>query len=554
MPRPAIRRDRSMLPRAIRLLLPALAAAILFAASDVSAQFEGRTYAITDARLVTLTGQVIESGTIVLRGGLIEALGADVSPPADAVLIDGDSLTVYPGFIDAYSQAGLVLLEGDEREYAGNIAHRLATEHFDPAADNLADYRKQGLTSALITRSDGVFGGQAVLMNLMGDDVPSMTVKAPVVQTMGYQRQRGYPGTLMAVVAWQRQTLIDASYHALLQTRYRESPRSMVRPPADPALEALLPVAKGEAPVMGIVQIENDFKRLRNLSAEYNLSYWIAGAVEAFRVPDLIREAGVPVLVSLNFPSINQVTGYQFDRAYRNLTEEEKEELDSRDEAAVHSNPAAVFSTGVPFALATGGMQDVGDFLENLRLAVEAGLPADEALKALTINPATIFGVADVMGTLEPGKIANLTVTSGDIFTDEEAWVAHVFVDGRKETFEAPKPPSAGGGDGSAGGSWTVTLSFGGESVEGELNLTQEGETVTGELTVEGESTDFEGTFREGELELTGSNPDLGTITLKAAIEGDEMTGSLGLGPMGTADFTGKRDPGNLTGERRVGR
>ena len=552
MTRPEISPDRPMLLRALRMLLFALTAMILFVPSHVSAQFEGRTYAITNARLVTVTGEVIENGTIVLRGGLIEALGADVSPPADAVLIDGDSLTVYPGFIDAYSQAGLALPEGDDREYAGNIANRLATQHFDPAADALADYRKQGLTSALIARSDGVFGGQAVLMNLMGDGIPSMTVKAPVIQVMGYQGQPGYPGTLMAVVAWQRQTLIDASYHDLLQTRYRESPRSMVRPPADPALEALIPVAKGEAPVIGIVQIENDFKRLRDLAAQYNLSYWIAGAAEAFRVPDLIREAGVPVLVSLNFPAIDQVTGYQFDRAYRNLAKEKKEELDSLDKAAVHANAAAVFETGVALALATGGMQSVSKFLDNVRLAVAAGLPAEEALKALTITPATVFGVAEAMGTLEAGKIANLTVTRGDIFNDEEAWVAHVFVDGRKDTFDKPKPPSAV--PGGAGGSWTVTLSFGGESVEGSLEITQEGEDVTGELSVEGMTTNFEGTFSEGAVEMTGSIPDMGTVTLTATLEGDEMKGSLGLGPMGTADFTGTRDPGNQTGERRVGR
>ncbi len=553
MPRPCFRRDRSMLPRVIRLLFPTLAYLFLATASDVSAQYEGRTYAITNARLVTLAGQVVETGTIVLRGGLIEALGADVSPPADAVLIDGDSLTVYPGFIDAFSQAGLALPERDEREHAGNIADQMATEFFDPASDDLADYRKQGLTSALIARSDGVFGGQAVLMNLMGDDVRSMTVKAPVIQVMGYQGQNDYPGTLMAVVAYQRQTLIDASYHDLLQDRYRQDPRSMARPPADPNLAALIPVAKGEGPVMGIVQIENDFKRLRKLAAEYNLDYWIAGAVEAFRVPELIREAGVPVLVSLNFPSPNQVTGYQFDRAYKNLTKEEKEELDDRDKAAIHSNPASVFQAGVPLALATGGMSDPSDFVKNLRLAVEAGLPAEEALKALTITPATIFGVADVLGTLEPGKIANLTVTSGNIFTDGEAYVAHVFVDGRKETFEKPKPPSEGGG-GAVGGSWTVTMSFGGESAEGTFVLTQEGETVTGELSVEGQSIDFEGTYTEGELEMTGSIPEMGAVSLTATIEGDEMKGSLTLGPLGTADFTGKRDPGDLTGEGRVGR
>lgn len=328
----------------------------------------------------------------------------------------------------------------------------------------------------------------------------------------------------------------------------------MTRPPADPDLEALIPVAQGETPVLGIVQKENDFKRLRKLTSDYNLSYWIAGAAEAFRVPDLIREAGVPVLVSLDFPSINEVTGYQFDRAFRNLTKEEKEELDERDKTAVHSNPAAVFEAGVPLALGTGGMTSVGSFLKNLRLAVEAGLPAEEALKALTINPATIFGVADVLGTLEPGKIANLTVTSGDVFTDEEAWIAHVFVDGRKETFEKPKPPSEGGGSGSAAGSWTITVSMMGESVEGSLTLTQDGETVTGELSVEGMTTEFEGTISEGTLELKGSIPEMGTVTLTATIDGDEMTGSIGLGPMGNADFTGKRNPGNAATERRIGR
>lgn len=554
MPRPCFSRDRSMFRRAISLLLPAFAFLILFSASEASGQYEGRTYAITDARLVTLTGEVIESGTIVLRGGLIEALGPNVTPPADAVLIAGDGMTVYPGFIDAYSQAGLALPDRDDREHAGNIANQLATEYFDPESEDLAAYRKQGLTSALIARSDGVFGGKAVLMNLMGDEVSSMTVKAPVVQTMGYQGQNGYPGTLMAVVAYQRQTLIDAAYHDLLQTTYSQDPRSMARPPADLDLEALIPVAKGETPVMGIVQIENDFKRLRNLAAEYGFNYWIAGAAEAFRVPDLIQAAGVPVLVSLDFPSINQVTGYQFDRAYKNLTEEEKEELDARDKAAVHSNAGVVFETGVPMALATGGMSSAGDFLKNLRLSVEAGLPAEEALKALTINPARIFGVTDVLGTLEPGKIANLTVTHGDVFTDEDAWVAHVFVDGRKDTFEAPKPPSAGGGSGGAAGSWTVNVSLGGQGAEGVFAVTQEGEAVTAELDIEGMTMEFEGTFTEGKLDLKGSIPDMGAVTLTATVEGDDMKGSIILGPMGSADFTGKRDPGDAAGERRVGR
>jgi hypothetical protein len=97
-------------------------------------------------------------------------------------------------------------------------------------------------------------------------------------------------------------------------------------------------------------------------------------------------------------------------------------------------------------------------------------------------------------------------------------------------------------------------MSFGGESGEGTLTLTQEGETVTGTLTAEGNSIDFSGTFSEGSLEMTGTIPEMGSVTLTATIEGDEIRGSLGLGPMGSAPFTGSRDPGDEAGERRVGR
>jgi hypothetical protein len=277
--------------------------------------------------------------------------------------------------------------------------------------------------------------------------------------------------------------------------------------------------------------------------------------VEAFRVSDLIREAGAPVLVSMDFPAVTEVTGYQFDRAYKNLTKDEKTELDDRDKAAIQGNAAAVFETGVPMALATGGMSSPNNFLKNVRLAVAAGLPADEALKALTVNPAGIFGVSDVLGTLEPGKIANLTVTHGDIFTDEDAYVAHVFVDGRKETFEKPKPPAAGG-SGMAAGSWSVSVAIMGESAAGTLELNQDGNTVTGTLSVEGQGDelDFEGTITGNELELTSSIPDLGAVTLTATIDGDSLSGSLVLGPMGSADITGTRSPGHEATERRAGR
>ncbi len=557
MPRPVACRQRSPGVSKGLLLVFFMLVAGLIPPSQIEAQVEGRVYAIRDARLVTAPGSVIERGTIVLRGGLIEAVGADVPVPADAVLVDGEGLTVYPGFIDAFSQAGLTEPENGERESAANIAGRLASDRFSPESQSLTTYRSQGFTAALLARDDGVFAGGAVLINLLGENIPEMTVKAPVIQVMGYSGQPGYPGTLMAVVAYQRQTLIDAAYHQLLITRYERDPGGIARPPADPDLEALIPVAGGEAPVLAIVHKENDFKRLRNLSREYGIKFWIAGAEEAFRVTDLIRAADTPVIVSLNYPSIEQVTGYVFDRVYKNLSEEEKEALDDRDRTAVHGNAAAVFNSGVPLALATGGMRNAGDFLKNLRLAVGAGLPADEALRALTVNPARICGVDRVLGTLEIGKIANLTVVSGDIFTDEEAYVAHVFIDGRKDSFSKPEPRGAEGGSTGVSGEWMVEMLIEGELTRFTMTLSQEDAEISGSLEMEWfpEPLPINGSMSGNSLKCTAEIPEMGSLTITATVEGDTMSGEFGLGPMGSASFSARRNPpGIRTMERRAER
>jgi hypothetical protein len=298
--------------------------------------------------------------------------------------------------------------------------------------------------------------------------------------------------------------------------------------------------------VLAIVHTENDFKRLRDLGRDYGVQFLIAGAGEAHRVPELIGAAGAPVIVSLDFPDIERVTGYWFDRAFRHLEEEESEALDERDEAAVHGNAAAVAAVGVPLALATGGMNNPGRFLENLRTAIEAGLPAAAALDALTRTPARLFGVEPVLGTLETGKIANLTVTGGgDIFTEDEAYVAHVFVDGRRKDFEKPRPRSTGATGGIAG-EWTLEINAEGMTMEMTLTLELDGTDVTAVLLNQGEELSMSGTFIEGELSLQGTIPDetAAPITFTATVEGEEMSGSVGVAGMGNFALTGTKNPG----------
>ncbi len=521
-------------------LLLALAFLFLHAPNAHAQLTPGGVYAVQGARLVTAPGQVVEQGTIVVRHGLIEAVGRDVQPPPDAVVVDGEGLTVYPGFIDAFSQAGLVLPSGQDREPAANIAHRTASEWFDPHDQGLDSWRRQGFTTALVARNDGVFSGQAVLMNLLGEDAGAMAVTGPVVQVLTYNGQRGYPGTLMAVVAYQRQTLIDARYHTMLTERYARSPTGMERPGSEPALEAMAAEAAGRAPFLVQVQTENDLKRLKALGEEFGVWTWIAGAQEGYRVAGLIAEMDVPVIVSLDYPAIERVTGYWFDRAFKDLSDEERLTLDERDTAAVRGNAAMLHQQGLTLALCTSGMRDAGGFLDNL--AVEAGLPAEEALRALTITPARLFGVQGVLGTLEAGKIANLTVASGDLFTSEDAYVARLFVDGEMAVFEAPLSEAVGRSAGISG-TWQLSISIPEQSEQVVMRITQEGSSVSGELTSPMGAIQVSGTYNDGLLSLSGQVPDMGSLTLSASVEGGRLSGSLTLGPMADLEVTGRKRP-----------
>jgi imidazolonepropionase-like amidohydrolase len=537
---------RTTIGRTSLLLLVFL---LLTPAVRTTAQLDpGGVFAVHRARLVTAPGRVVERGTIVVRGGLIEAVGRDVQPPADAVVIDGEGLTVYPGFIDAFSQVGLVLPPVREREPAPNIAEHTADAWFDPAAEGLTAYRRQGFTTALVARNDGVFSGQAVVMNLAGEDTRAMTVRSRVVQVLTYSGQRDYPSTLMAVVAYQRQTLIDTQYQQMLLERYARRPQGMERPPHDAALEALIPAASGQAPFLVDVHTENDIKRLRALGEEFGIRYWITGAQEGHRVVDLLKSMGVPVIVSLDLPTPERVTGYWFDRAYRNLDEEQSKELDDRDNAAIRGNAATLVKAGLTVALCTSGMSSPDRFLANLRLVVAAGLSPQDALKALTVTPATLFGLADRLGTLEVGKIADLTVASGDLFTSDEAFVTHLFVDGRMESFEQPRPRGASGSGGgraagTVAGTWALSLSLQGEAEAVTLTLTQEGTAVRGEILSPMGPVAVSGTFEEGRLVVSGQVPDAGTLSFSATVDGDTLSGTIALGPMEGIEVTGRKRP-----------
>jgi imidazolonepropionase-like amidohydrolase len=418
-------------------------------------------YAIKGARLVTAAGAPIASGTIVIKNGLIEAVGADVQPPADAIVIEGAGLSVYPGLIDMGTSTGIEpnaptppanfrTTEEAER-FRRNAILRPDLEvagYVRPDAPELVRLASWGITSVLATPAGGVVKGQSALVNVTaGPDEPQIgsvadtrrglqVVRTPValhVDLGGRGGGGGYPASLMGTIAFVRQSFLDAQHHQLAKQRYERLKTGVTRPIHDPTLDAMQPALAGRLPVAFEADASREILRALNMAKEFKLDPVITGAREADQVATDLKAQNARVIYNLNFPVRSRTLAPDADEPLREL----------RARAQAPKVPAALEKAGVTFAFSSSGVREPRDFVRNAARTVRDGLPADAALRALTINAARIAGAADRVGSLEKGKIANVVVTEGDLF-DEKMRVRHVFVDGRSVTIDDTPPAGRG--------------------------------------------------------------------------------------------------------------
>jgi imidazolonepropionase-like amidohydrolase len=420
------------------------------------------TYAITNARLVPVSGPVIERGTIVIRDGLITAVGGNVTVPADARVIDGNGLTVYPGLIDSNTNLGIpqpsppagaprgggggggfgfqsgpapMASAVNSSQPPGLQPEIRVEDYLRTGGAEIESARNAGITTALSVPRSGILMGQSALINLSGDEVQAMVVRAPVAMHIGFRPLQGgqFPNSLMGVFAAIRQMFLDAQRYQEAQKVYARSPRGIKRPEQDKSLEALLPALNRELPVVFHADRQREIERAVGLAQEFKLRAIIAGGEEAWMVADRLREAQIPVLLSLNFPR----------RTTSAAPEADPEPLRILRERVEAPKCAARLATArVRFAFQSGSMTTIDDFRGNAAKAVENGLPADEAIKALTFGGADILGVSDRLGSLETGKIANLTITRGGLL-DRNARIAYVFIDGRQVDLRPATTPAS---------------------------------------------------------------------------------------------------------------
>ncbi len=420
-------------------------------------------YAIRGAKLITASGAPIATGTIVLRNGLIDAVGADVAVPPDATVIDGANMTVYPGLIDMGNAAGLDAappaapatfrtLEDAER-WKRNVILRPELEAarvVRPDAPELARLAASGVTTVLATPTAGLFKGQSALVNVTAPlDEPQVgavadprrglqVVRTPVALHVslalgqGGGRGGGYPVSLLGSIAFVRQSFLDAQHQQLEKQRYEKMKAGVTRPIYDPSLDAIQPALARALPVAFQADLAREILRSLNMAKSFNLDPMITGAREADQVIADLKALNARVIYSLDYPARSRTLPPDAEESIREL----------RARAQASKTPGLLDKGGVLFAFSSGSIQQPRDFVRNAARAVKDGLAPDAAVRALTINAARIAGAADRLGSLEKGKIANVIVTDGDLFEDRTR-VVHVFIDGRK--VEAEQPAPAGG-------------------------------------------------------------------------------------------------------------
>ncbi len=439
-----------------------IALALLAVAAVVPAGAETpRVHAIVGARVITAPGSVLERATIVIRDGVIVAVGPGVAVPADARIWPGDSLTVYPGLIDAYVEAPEASPEAaatrapaaprrgpatpapapQGKHTLGTVRpeRRVVTDLPLPrlTADTL---RNIGFAVAQVAPRGGIFRGSSAVVGLGSDGARNEVLADDAAQAVALQPagDNEYPGSLMGVVAVVRQTLSDARWYHDAWELYRKAP-GREPPGANTALEALESVVDGRRPALFVTDHMLEVLRAAEIAREAQVRAVIVGRGDEYKRAKEIAATKVPLIVPVAYPDPPDVSDPDVALDVR-LT-------DLRDWEHAAENPAALAKAGIPFALTANGLRDPRTFRRNVTRAIRRGLDANLALAAVTTEPARMLGMSDRLGTIAAGKIANLTVTRGDLFSESSS-VREVWVAGNRHVV-----PTA---DTSVAGSWAL--------------------------------------------------------------------------------------------------
>lgn len=530
-----------------------------------------RSFVLTNATIITQPGQKIDKGQLLIKNGLIEAVGKTVTIPPNARVIDADSMYIYAGFIEGLSHTGVPQPKEGERqqikdpgnptnEQAGIQAERNVVDQLSATDGSIGTMRQLGFTAAHVVPYGNMLPGTGAVILLGGDNPTDMVLadKTSLFSQLEGAR-RAYPATVMAVMSKWRELYKQAMQAKQHEKNYKANPRGMARPEYDAELQAFYPVLDKQLPVFFAAPGVKDAYRVLDLQKELDFPLVLAEVKQGFYLTDELKAKGFPLMLSLDIPESKEEKKKEKTEAgdkpeakavKEEKTDPEQEALTKRRNESIekHQSQAATLAkAGLTFGFSTLDVKSK-DLKTNLLTMIEKGLPEDKALAGLTTIPAKMLGLAEMLGTVEKGKIANLVVTDKPYFT-KESNVRYVFVDGVLYEYEAKKPAKKGDENAkvSADGKWTYTINIPGQARSGTFTIKSEGSNNTGTITNPEDGS-------EGNLEnvsLSGNNLTFnfpfnagGTsmnISFDIVIDGNEFEGTVVAGDFGSFEVEGSR-------------
>lgn len=524
-----------------------------------------RTYAITNATVFQGPGRKLDRATVVMKDGLITAVGKGVAIPPEAIIIKGDSLYIYAGFIDGLSRAGVSKPKEEanrERpkdpgnptpELAGITPQNDVRTFLNPSDKSADDLRALGFTAAQVVPYGNMLPGNGAIIQLTGKTSDAMVLagkSALFSELTGAPRV--YPSTILAVMSKWRELYRQAVQNKNYETMYAANRAGLSRPASDRILEAFYPVIDKRIPVLFEADKYLETQRVMTLQSELGFSLVLGDVKEGWDAIARIKSSGAKVFLSLDLPEDKkEEKGKDKKEEAGTLTPAEKEALEKRkaEFLALYTGQAATFQkAGITFGFSSLSAK-TSDIRANLRRMIKAGLTEDQALAALTTSPAQLLGLSDRLGTIDNGKIASLVLSDKPYF-HEKARVRYVFVDGIMYKYDIKETPKADG-DAKAEitGTWSVTTETPQGKSDETVTFKKDGSNYSGSITggrltqaVSLEKVELNGKALRYSYTVQVGGQSF-KVDVDATVDGNSYKGSATVGQYGSFPVEAKKDP-----------
>ncbi len=458
------------------------------------------TFFFKNCFVVKQPGVILSGQNVVIKDGLIAEIGANTLPPFDAQMVKSDSMYIYAGFIDGYSNTGIVKPENKERakindpgnppnDLAGITPQIKAIDHFKPSEKSVSDMRSSGVCLSNVVPRGLMLPGSGDLILLSDGPQEKMLLKNSTGQNFQLEPMRGgFPSTSIGVIAKFRELFRNANLAGSHDEKFKLNGAGLSRPDYSKELVALYPVTTQKLPLYFKAQKTKDVHKALTLQNELGFDLILSDVKQGWHYVDQIKKTNCKILISLELPedekkdikkdSLKDVKNDSLKVTNKKMetSKDKNPEKDNFDQVREKSlkeylTQAAIFEkAGIAFGFSFLDAK-TSDVKKNIRKMIENGLSEKAALAALTINPAQILGVSHLVGTVEKGKIANLVITNKPYF-EEKSTISYVFVDGKKFDYtEKPKKDNKPSEPGKFTGKWSYVVEIPGSTQRGKVNV-----------------------------------------------------------------------------------